>query len=483
MEYLQQGEINQVLKSIHEPRDYAIVMLFLSTGLFLTEATELTVSDIDWDAKTIAIKGKRSRTIELNDELYDALVTWSRERLDTQSDALFLTTKGAPKILSTRSIDHLIRTYGKFAKLKKTMNAMALRHTFAVRLFKTGIPKEQASTLLGITDDEALKRYADAATGQVVIEPIDHPLDQLDTRNPIKRFISKLFLPEPKEAKVLNASSTITVDPANVIFGRDKIIADITTSLNRTQSILIEGPLGIGKTHILKHLAHKSAYAIYISAPMPIKAMLTDICDIVSKDWKQELGSRASVQEMVSHLQQLRLLDPPILMIDNLHKLKISDIDLIITLMENYTILGATEKLKLTHNALWWKFKHTELKALAKADILTLIHHLAATLPVTNSDLLETQILNLANGSPLAVVDMIRQLSYEPVINSRSIREIYHDAGVQYRDWTSALIVLWAGIVLSRFIALGSHSFEGYILAGVGTSAFVVIRYAMGRIR
>jgi hypothetical protein len=38
-------------------------------------------------------------------------------------------------------------------------------------------------------------------------------------------------------------------------------------------------------------------------------------------------------------------------------------------------------------------------------------------------------------------------------------------------------------IVMSRFIALGTHSFEGYILAGLGTSALMVMRFFVLRMR
>ena len=78
---------------------------------------------------------------------------------------------------------------------------------------------------------------------------------------------------------------------------------------------------------------------------------------------------------------------------------------------------------------------------------------------------------------------MVRQVSHQHVIDKESIRDIYHEAGVYYRDWTFAIIVLWGLAVIFRFVALGTHSFEGYILAGFGTAFFMVIRFFAFRMR
>ena len=39
---------------------------------------------------------------------------------------------------------------------------------------------------------------------------------------------------------------------------------------------------------------------------------------------------------------------------------------------------------------------------------------------------------------------MARQLRYHPVISQEVVRKIYHEAGIRYRDWTPALVVIFA---------------------------------------
>ncbi len=90
--------------------------------------------------------------------------------------------------------------------------------------------------------------------------------------------------------------------------------------------------------------------------------------------------------------------------------------------------------------------------------------------------MLETKVLNLANGNPFAVVELISQLPGSKKVTADHIREIHHEAGIVYRDWTWIFMVLWGLLVISRFIALGTHSFEGYILAGIGTTVFLTFK-------
>jgi len=90
---------------------------------------------------------------------------------------------------------------------------------------------------------------------------------------------------------------------------------------------------------------------------------------------------------------------------------------------------------------------------------------------------METRLLNQSNGLPLAIVDMAVQLSHANVVNREAIRDVHHEIGIVYRDWSYMIIFLWALLVMFRFVALGTHSFEGYILAGIGMSMIVVIRF------
>ena len=163
LERLSVNETNALLKAIDDTRDRAIVILFLNTGIFITELTSLKFDDVNWDKKSVSISGSRKREISLNDQAFDALAKWSKERPDKRSSALFVTTKGQVKDLSIRSVDHLIRKYADQAGIKKRVNSQILRNTFAVRLFSEETAIDKASAILGISDSESINRYIQAS--------------------------------------------------------------------------------------------------------------------------------------------------------------------------------------------------------------------------------------------------------------------------------------------------------------------------------
>lgn len=345
IEYLNINESNALLKTIDDTRDFAIVTLFLNAGLFLGEIIDLKVNSIDWDKHIIHVLGNRKRDIALDEQACEAIARWSKDRADVKNNAFFITTKGKVKELSDRAVDKLIRKYADQAGIKRKVNASAPQ-----------IP------------------------------------GHIDTRPALAKAISRIFPTKPKVTKpVAGIKGPIISSPEEVIFGRDSVIEDIKANLNKNQPVLLIGPLGIGKTHLLKHIAKiMGPNVLYISSSSPLKNMLTQICD----------------------------------------------------------------KLDLTQN-----------------------------LSISDYEMLETRILGLSNRLPLAIVDMAHQLSHQPIVTREAIREVYHEAGIHYRDWTYAIVVLWAIAIMPRFVALGTHSFEAYILAGFGVAIISVVRFVAFRMR
>jgi len=468
-EYLTTTEIKQFLGVIDDPRDRAIVILFLSTGLFLKEVIALQVSDIHWTKRTLTVTGKRHRELPLNDETYNALAEWNSRRPKTPVPYFFLTEKSKVKELSERGLDHLLRRYGIEAGFQKSISAQVLRGSFAVRLFEQGLSLKEASQILGITDFESLKKYQLAAhpSHSVDSETPTEKLEHLDTRSTTTKLIAKLF---PKDIPTEQSPSVTPLAlETDTLFGRDVLLKEITQRLKQGQSVLLTGPLGIGKTHILEHIAKHQDDAVMIKTPTPFKHLLTDLCDKALPSWKTKLGTRASIPDLMDYIQHTPLLCPPLVVIDHLERLKRSDAESLVLLMKRFTVLGATDVLDTRLQLVWWKFKAMPVPPLDKRAMKAMIAYLAQPLSVTDYDMMENRLIAQSNGYPLAIVDMMTHLCHQRRVTPESIREMSHDVGIRYRDWTNSLIIFWAMLVGFRFIALGTHSFEGYILAGFGT--------------
>ena len=488
LDWLTINETNAILNEISEPRDKAILTLFISTGIFVGELIELTPTDFDWDQRTLKLTGDRSRELPLNDQAYVALAAWTNDRPDTPAKQFFLTTKGQVKALSARTINHIIAKYAQAAGIKKQVNVHTLRNTFAVNLFAQGIAPDKASAILGITDPKALHRYLTAIDKP---EPSNtnntnntEKLEALDTRPKPQKWFSKLFPAKPHQAKtMLTSTGPITPDPKTDIFGRDSIIETITAALNKKESILITGRLGIGKSHVLQHIASRLQHkAILLETPTPMKETLTTICASIYPDGLKAIGSRPSINEIMDYISNHPSPQKPILIIDNLDKLKISDLDTFLFILENFTILGATEAIKPALKPIWWKFQQLGLPPLDISTTKKLIQFLTQNLSIKTYKAMETKIVTVACGVPLAVVEMVHQLNTYNVIDRKAVHQIYNEAGVNEHEWIW-LMMLVIGPVLTtfRFVSLGVTSVEGYIFAGVSMSVIAGLRYYLSR--
>ena len=225
----------------------------------------------------------------------------------------------------------------------------------------------------------------------------------------------------------------------------------------------------MGKTHLLKVIAGEKN-CLYLDSPTPIKQFLQKLCEKYCPDWTERLPNKArssakEIIELLSNLQKDKD-KKEILIIDNLGKLKISDLDVFLVLLDSFIVIASADATPNKLKQIWWKFRRIDLPPLTTEAEKELIKHLTSGLTITDYNLLEARILSLAGGLPLSIVEMINQISGRPVVKNEDVRDLYHESGIRYRDWTLILIVLWGVAMISRFVALGTHSFELYILAG-----------------
>lgn len=501
LEYLSEDETKALLLAASSnARDNAIIQVFLCAGLRFTELPGLNIDSIDWENKILRVGGQRARDIPISSVLFDALSAWSRERLDNNSDALFVTLKGAPKRISSRGIDKLLRKYGLEAGIQKHVNAQLLRNTFGVRLLASETSIDNAAAILGLADPKSINRYLKAAKDEKEGAIPSGELEKLDTRLPIVKNISKLLRRKHKTARVIAPPSAAGRD--EITIGRADVLSEVKENLSKGLSTLLVGAPGIGKSHLLKVIeqelsvptnsplpqegalpltkgeqARSAEGVLFIDSPTPVKQFLHKLCDKYCPDWSQRLPSksRASAKEIVELLcSVLKGRDKKdLLLIDNLDSLKSSDAELLLPFFEYFTILAAACETPGRLKELWWKFRRVDLPPLDKEASKELIKHLTSGLTIADYELLETRIISISNGLPLAIVEMVGQVKNLPIVKKEDAREVYHEAGIRYRDWTAVIIVLWSIATSSRFINLGAQSFEGYILAVLGMAALV----------
>ena len=118
-----------------DPRDHAIIQVFLQTGIRISELVNLTLDDVTWsEPDTIAHlcirqgKGKKDRLIPLNSVAERAVKRYIKIRPQNEYRELFLSKKGKLP-LHAADVRLMLHKYYRKAGIKGA-SAHTLRHTF-----------------------------------------------------------------------------------------------------------------------------------------------------------------------------------------------------------------------------------------------------------------------------------------------------------------------------------------------------------------
>lgn len=150
---------------INSIRDYAIVMLFLGTGMRISELIGINLDDLDLNINAVLItrKGGNSEILYFPDQVAKALSDYIelRSNLDIQDgheNALFLSLQR--KRISARAVQNLVKKYATLAApLKKRLSPHKLRSTYATNLYQNTGDIYLVADALGHSDVNTTRKH------------------------------------------------------------------------------------------------------------------------------------------------------------------------------------------------------------------------------------------------------------------------------------------------------------------------------------
>lgn len=191
--YLTVDEAVRLLESVKadnesktKARDYAIIALFLNTGIRLSELVGLNLQSFDSELSFIKVigKGNKERIVYLNNAAKSAVEAYLRVRLDpkhvrTSDNAFFLS--GREQRISNKTVQFIVYKYLKLAGLEsKGLSVHKLRHTAATLMYQSG--KVDIRVLKDILGHEQLN------TTQIYTHVVDRNLEEAVENNPLADF-------------------------------------------------------------------------------------------------------------------------------------------------------------------------------------------------------------------------------------------------------------------------------------------------------
>lgn len=133
-------------------RDYAILHLFYSSGIRLSELVNLDLNDIDFKRGLVKVlgKGNKEREATLTNEAIRILKSYLITRTlwkGNKSKAVFLSRSGHR--ITKMNIQRNIERYGKEAGINKKVTPHMLRHSIATHYLNAGMDIRKIQNFLG----------------------------------------------------------------------------------------------------------------------------------------------------------------------------------------------------------------------------------------------------------------------------------------------------------------------------------------------
>ncbi len=128
LKYLKHSQVIGLIGSIEDARDRLIVRVIYATGIRVSELCSINIEDIDFEERTIRIRGKgdKMRVVFVDDETLAEIEGFIGNRVE---GPLFIGQRG--KHISPRTVQHLFRKYAPSG-----ITPHKIRHSYASELYR-----------------------------------------------------------------------------------------------------------------------------------------------------------------------------------------------------------------------------------------------------------------------------------------------------------------------------------------------------------
>lgn len=152
-------------------RDNAIISLFLTTGIRVSECVGLNVDDINFNLNSFRVtrKGGNQVILYFGEETAEILKNYLLYRdtlqIPKEEQALFISSQ--KKRMSVRSMEYLVKKYAKVATPLKKITPHKLRSTYGTNLYRETKDIYIVAEVLGHKDVNTTKKHYAAITDDV----------------------------------------------------------------------------------------------------------------------------------------------------------------------------------------------------------------------------------------------------------------------------------------------------------------------------
>ncbi len=157
--FLSNDEVERLLDApnhakVHRERDAAILELFYSCGLRISELARLPLRDVSLEESSLRVRGKGSkvRLVPLGEGAIGKVQAWLpvRSTGSVKDNTLFLSPRG--RRMSRTGVWQVVKRHAQGANIKQNVTPHMLRHSFATHLLDNGADLRAVQEMLGHAD-------------------------------------------------------------------------------------------------------------------------------------------------------------------------------------------------------------------------------------------------------------------------------------------------------------------------------------------
>lgn len=481
-DFLTQPQIEQLLHATTNDRHRLQILLLSDAGLRVTEMVNLKWENLDFRKKTLQIKSlkkregeaKPKREIPMSQRLYDAFAHYIEKH--GKGNGFIFSTDGGKSPITRQAVNKMLKQLEHEHPQLDDLHPHKLRHSFATSLRAHGAELEDIRDALGHKKLETSLIYAhqDPERLRAIINaPIRKPKPTL-----WQRFKS-IFKPKEKRPKV-----SVLEFEQNFTIGREYEVKRIEAALEREISVVLVGPVGVGKTHILNAIKFKKPVLELDDLKDFKKSLISILLYLFGGDKEQVAEmiftkkdrdsmhnkmSKESIQSLCELLMQVTG--------NREFYLRIGDIDDITPtvskalemLKNHFTIITTTRTIKM-NSFFIWDFERIEIKPLSRIESFKLFHRLTAQLDFESEEHARNKVYEVSEGNPKMIVELAQRLSKEDVLIPETVNEVtdnYIGRQVKEIDMSFMLLIAAGSIMAMRYIGRESHDPDLRMIGGL----------------
>lgn len=489
-------EVALLLKAAKNPRHRALILLLGDAGLRVTEARQLRWSAFDFRTKTLAVKSlkkkveKKPRQVPMSERLLDALAELLKAEPPADKAAFVFPSKSKPgEPIGRSAVNNMLakirdaqpETAGSSGRL----HPHKLRHTFATNLRANGAELADIKDLLGHENLNTSLIYAHADTAALRLK-INATAPRASLR---QRVTAWLFRPKKRQINWVDFGSRDLV-------GREPEARQILELINKNVSVIITGPTGIGKTHLLDSIKFPRP-VLELENAKDFKKAIAGILlylfngdkeaasELFFKDTKEagKLVAQINKESVPSMCKILMTVCKP-----NEYILKIGEVDTITPgvvkaledLRNHFTVITTARAVKTSNVGFMWSFEKIALGPLNRQNTLKLTHYFTQDLEVENPDYLRNKVWDTTEGNPRQIQELCARFRKEPLLDNQTISDLaggYIGRQTREIDMSLYLFLIAGCLSVLRYLARESHNPSLRFIGGVAMIFLMFGRY------